>query len=78
MSVLKVASVAINLAQQAARSDAAAREPLLQSCLNDLLVQLRLWRTESGFLVHSQAAPDQRRPAADENDDAEPTAIVGD
>ena len=76
MSVLKVASEAINLAQQAARSDAAAREPLLQSCLNDLLVQLRLWRTESGFLLHSQAAPALAYPAAEDADDAQPTAIV--
>jgi hypothetical protein len=75
MCMLKAASAAITLAQQAVRSDAAARDPELKSCLTDMLIHLGVWRVETVALVHSQ-------PAAavidDIDDGVEPTAIVGD
>lgn len=79
MSMIKVANAAITLAQQAARSDAAAREPDLQSCLTDLLVHLGVWRVQCSALVHDRIAATPVPAAADEDDDGvEPTLIVGD
>lgn len=75
MSMLKVATTAISLAKQAASSDAAAREPELQSCLTDLLVHLGVWRTHTAAAFHEQYTVVSTAPAAD--DDVEPTLIVG-
>ena len=77
MCMIKVANAAITLAQQAARSDAAAREPELLSCLTDLLVHLGVWRVQTTSLVHDQYAV-AAAVAAAADDGVEPTAIVSD
>ena len=78
MSMIKVANAAITLAQQAARSDAARREPELLSCLTDLLVHLGVWRTQTGAVAYDQMAAPAVTPVADDHDGGvEPTAIVG-
>lgn len=69
MSVHKVASAAITLAQQAARSDAAAREPELHRCLTDLLVHLNVWKVQCVIPAYDHPA------LAD--DVVEPTAVIG-
>jgi hypothetical protein len=74
MCMIKVANAAITLAQQAARSEAAVREPELLSCLTDLLVHLGVWRVHTTALVHDQYAAPAAVAAGD--DGVEPTVIV--
>jgi hypothetical protein len=69
MSVLRITSAAILLAQQASRSAAAARDAELHGCLADLVVYLGVLKVQCAALVH------ETRPPGD--DDVGPTAIVG-
>lgn len=69
MSVLRITSAAISLAQQASRSAAAARDAELHGCLADLMVHLGVLK------AHIAAAAHETRPVGD--DDVGPTAIVG-